>query len=184
MLVFSLERVSILKILSVFWHCYIGDGRSLKAGRQDMEVWGRAPSGFQGQRPHSGGLRAKPPEADDTSCENMLFGDGFKNDIAIYAFIAYKCSAWNGRKINLLKTRWNYLGCPKLTKRSQPLVGQVHHIARTCGGDIVDTCLSCEDIARQSCAMVPRWRLWWHFCVLYLPRAASSTFQTCILNSH
>ena len=23
---------------------------------------------------------------------------------------------------------------------------------------IVDTCLSCEDIARQSCAMVPRWR--------------------------
>jgi len=38
---------------------------------------------------------------------------------------------------------------------------------RTSGGDIVaeqvfspivDTCLSCEDIARQSCAMVPRWR--------------------------
>ena len=23
---------------------------------------------------------------------------------------------------------------------------------------IVDTCLSCEDIARQSCALVPRWR--------------------------
>jgi len=23
---------------------------------------------------------------------------------------------------------------------------------------IVDTCRSCEDIARQSCAMVPRWR--------------------------
>jgi len=23
---------------------------------------------------------------------------------------------------------------------------------------IVDTCLSCEDIARQSCAIVPRWR--------------------------
>jgi len=23
---------------------------------------------------------------------------------------------------------------------------------------IVDTCLSCEDIARRSCAMVPRWR--------------------------
>ena len=22
---------------------------------------------------------------------------------------------------------------------------------------IVDTCLSCEDMARQSCAMVPRW---------------------------
>ena len=24
---------------------------------------------------------------------------------------------------------------------------------------IVDTCLSCEDIARQNCGMVPRWRL-------------------------
>jgi len=24
---------------------------------------------------------------------------------------------------------------------------------------IVDTCLICEDIARQSCAMVPRWRI-------------------------
>ena len=24
---------------------------------------------------------------------------------------------------------------------------------------IVNTCLSCEDMARQSCAMVPRWRL-------------------------
>ena len=46
---------------------------------------------------------------------------------------------------------------------------------------IVDTCLSCEDIARQSCGMVPRWRL---FCVLHLQRAACSAFQTCILNSH
>jgi len=25
---------------------------------------------------------------------------------------------------------------------------------------IVDMCLSCGDIARQSCAMVPRWRFW------------------------
>ena len=61
------------------------------------------------------------------------------------------------------ETRWNYLGCPKLTKRSQPLVGR----SSPCYGDmwrryccltifpIVDTCLSCEDIARQSCAMVP-----------------------------
>ena len=24
----------------------------------------------------------------------------------------------------------------------------------------VDTCLSCEDMTRQSCAMVPRWRFW------------------------
>ena len=43
---------------------------------------------------------------------------------------------------------------------------------RTCGGDIaasqvffpiVDKCLSCEDMARQSCAMVPRWRLFGEF---------------------
>ena len=46
---------------------------------------------------------------------------------------------------------------------------------------IIDTCLSCEDMARQSCAMVARWRF---FCVLYLQRAACSAFQTCILNSH
>jgi len=45
-------------------------------------------------------------------------------------------------------------------------MAELHHIMGTCGGDIaalkvfpiVDTCLICEDIARQSCAMVPRWR--------------------------
>jgi len=46
---------------------------------------------------------------------------------------------------------------------------------------IVDTYLSCEDRARQSCGMVPRWRF---FCVLSFQRATCSTFQTCILNSH
>ena len=46
---------------------------------------------------------------------------------------------------------------------------------------VVDTCLSSEDMARQSCAMVPKWRF---FCVLYFQRAACRTFQTCILNSH
>jgi len=49
---------------------------------------------------------------------------------------------------------------------------------------VVDTCLSCKDIARQSCAMVPRWRFLATFCVLYLQRAPCSRFQTCILNSH
>jgi len=39
---------------------------------------------------------------------------------------------------------------------------------------VVDMCLSCEDIARQSCMMVPRWRLFGNFCVLISsePRAA------------
>jgi len=39
----------------------------------------------------------------------------------------------------------------------------------------VDTCLSCEDIARQSYAMVPRWRFLTTFfesCVFSEPRAA------------
>ena len=40
---------------------------------------------------------------------------------------------------------------------------------------IVDTCLSCKDIAQQSCAMVPRWRFLATFlmsCVSSEPRAA------------
>jgi len=28
---------------------------------------------------------------------------------------------------------------------------------------IVDTCLSCENVARQTCGMVPRWRLFGDF---------------------
>ena len=46
---------------------------------------------------------------------------------------------------------------------------------------IVDTCLSCEDIARQSCTMVRRWRLFAFFKLFQ--RAAYSTYQTCTLNS-
>jgi len=65
------------------------------------------------------------------------------------------------------KTRWNYLGCPKLTKRSQLLVSWSspycedmwrRYCCLTSFVPIVDMCISCEDIARQSCAMVPRWR--------------------------
>ena len=90
-----------------------------------------------------------------------------------------------------------FAGVPKLANRSQPLVGRSspynkdmcrRHCCLTSFFLIVDTCLSCEDIARQSCAMVPRWRLfgdfWRLFCVLYLQRATCCAFQTCILNSH
>jgi len=39
---------------------------------------------------------------------------------------------------------------------------------------IVDTCLSCEDIARQSCGMVPRWRLFGDFlCAVFSARSAA-----------
>jgi len=63
-------------------------------------------------------------------------------------------------------------GVPKLPKRSQPIVGQSSpycgHIWRrycclTSFFPIVDTCISCEDIARQSCGTVPRWRFFASF---------------------
>jgi len=74
------------------------------------------------------------------------------------------------------ETRWNLQGCPKLVNRSQPLVGRsspyCEHICRRycCLRSffpIVDTYLSCKDTARQSCVMVPRWRIFGHFWVLY-----------------
>ena len=65
------------------------------------------------------------------------------------------------------ETRWNLQGYPKLVNRSQPLVGRSSpycgdmwrtYCCLTSFFRIVDMCLSCEDIARQSCAMVPRWQ--------------------------
>ena len=59
-------------------------------------------------------------------------------------------------------------GVPQTSERSQPLVGRSSpyyedmwrtYCCLTSFFPIVDTCLRCEDIARQSCAMVPRWRL-------------------------
>ena len=49
-------------------------------------------------------------------------------------------SAASGPKFTIL---WGHLGDILLLNKFFP---------------IVDTCLRCEDIARQSCAMVPRWR--------------------------
>jgi len=65
------------------------------------------------------------------------------------------------------ESHWNLQGCPKLANTSQPLVGQSapyyedmwrRYQWLTNFFQIVDTCLSCEDTARQSCAMVPKWR--------------------------
>jgi len=64
------------------------------------------------------------------------------------------------------ETHSNLEGCPKLVNRSQPLLGRSSpyyedmwrtYCSLTSFFPIVDMCLSCEDIARQSCAMVPRW---------------------------
>jgi len=70
------------------------------------------------------------------------------------------------------ETRWNLQGCLKLANGSQPLVGRSSpycedlweiYCCLTGFFPIVDTCLSCEDIARQICAMVPKWRLFGDF---------------------
>jgi len=96
---------------------------------------------------------------------------------------------------NAAKTRnpLKFTGCPKLTKGSQPLVGRSSPHSKDMWEryccltffPIVDTCLSCEDILADK--VVP-WRADGDFlrlfCVLYFQRAACSTFQTCILNSH
>ena len=66
-----------------------------------------------------------------------------------------------------LPRRWNLLGCPKLANSSQSLLGWSspyyedmwrRYWCLTKFFLIVDTCLSCEDMAQQSCVMVPRWR--------------------------
>ena len=67
---------------------------------------------------------------------------------------------------NAVKTRnpLNLQGCPKLANRSQPLVGKFTvlsgHVEEVLLFNkffpIVDSCLSYEDIAQQSCAMVAK----------------------------
>ena len=82
------------------------------------------------------------------------------------------------------ETRSNLQGYPKLPNRSQPLVGRKFIILRRHVEEvllfnkffpIVDTCLSCEDTARQSCAIVLRWRFFGdvlHSVFFSNPRAA------------
>jgi len=69
-------------------------------------------------------------------------------------------------------TRWHLLGCSKLANGSQPLVGQSslycgdvrgRHCCLTGFFSYCQTCLSCEDIARQSCAVVHRWQIFGDF---------------------
>ena len=78
------------------------------------------------------------------------------------------------------ESRWNLQGCLKLANRSQPLVGlsspyyaDMLRRYRCLTGffPIVDTCLSCDDAARQSCVMVPKWRFF-ASCIFSEPRAA------------
>ena len=76
------------------------------------------------------------------------------------------------------ETRWNLQGCLKRANRCQPLVGRSspycedmweRHCGLTGFFPIVDTCFSCEDIARQSCAMVLRWQFFASFLCPVFP---------------
>jgi len=93
----------------------------------------------------------------------------------------------------ICKTSWNLQGCPKLVNRYQPLVGwsspycedmRRRYCCLTSFFPIVETCLSCKDIADKVLRWCPDGDFWRLFCVLYFERAVCSTFQTCILNSH
>jgi len=54
-----------------------------------------------------------------------------------------------------------------------------------CFFPIVDMCISYEDIARQSCAMVPIWRIFGDFLDPAFPASCVQHISgTCILNSH
>ena len=91
------------------------------------------------------------------------------------------------------ESRWNLMGYPKLTKRSQPLEGRS---SPYCGDRWRRYCcltsfsrLSINTlVAKMQPGKVVRWcaggDFLRHFCVLNFQRAACSTFQTCILNSH
>ena len=75
---------------------------------------------------------------------------------------------------NDAKTRnpLKFAGVPKLANRSQPLVGRSSpycgdmsrtYCCLTSFFPIVDMCLSCQDIARQICGRVRRWRFFASF---------------------
>jgi len=90
------------------------------------------------------------------------------------------------------ETSWKLKGCPKLANKSQPLVGRSspyyqdmwrRYCCLTSFFPIVDTCLSSEEW-RYSPTKLCNGAKMAIFCVLHFQRAACSTFQTCILNSH
>jgi len=92
-------------------------------------------------------------------------------------------------KLPRCETHWNLQGCPKLPDRSQPLVGSKFAILLGHVGEIlllnnffpiVDMCLSCEDIARQSCAMVHRLR----FLATFLHPVFSASHVQHVSNLH
>ena len=82
------------------------------------------------------------------------------------------------------ETRWNFAWVPQtrqqISAASRPkftiLWRHVEEISmfNKFFFRFVDTCFSCEDTARQSCAMVPKWRFFVS-CIFSQPRAAHFT---------
>jgi len=147
-----------------------------RLGRKVNFAPGKIPS--RGEEPPKMYIQCTSPGDSQTSCKVWL-ASGQRR----------RCSN-EGKTRN----RGNLLGCPKLLNRFQRLVGLgspycedtwIRYCCLTSFFPTVDTCISCKDTARQSCATVPRWQIFGDFlCVLYFQRAVCSTFQTCILNSH
>ena len=85
----------------------------------------------------------------------------------------FNAAVWLCSNCNAAKTRnpLKFAGVPKLTKGSQPLLGRSSPYCKDIWGrycclagfPIIDMCLSCEDIARQNCTMVRRWRFFASF---------------------
>jgi len=110
-------------------------------------------------------------------CATMHRGQFLYNETLYRRFVLY-CRSSKRRQTkviypttrvlcsNAAKTRnpLKFAVVPKLANRSEPLVGRSSPYCKDMWGryccflPIVDTCLRCKDTARQSCAMVRRWR--------------------------
>jgi len=80
---------------------------------------------------------------------------------------------------------WNLQGCSKLANRSQPLVGRWGHVEEvSVFNRFFSDCRYIPQLQRYSPTKLCDGAKMAICCVLHFQRAACSTFQTCILNSH
>jgi len=112
-------------------------------------------------------MMATLPNIDSTLCSMPQFG--WCPLLECHAVTLPRC-----------ETCWKLAGVPQTVNRSQLLVGQClpycedmwgRHCCLTSFFPIVDTCLSCKDIAQRSCVMVPR-RRFFGSCISSKPPAA------------
>jgi len=84
----------------------------------------------------------------------------------------FNAAVWLCSNATKTRNRLKFAGVPQTIKRYQPLVGRSSLYCKNMWGryccltsffPIVDKCLSCEDIARQSSAMVRRWQFFASF---------------------